>query len=518
MNMLKQSTTVAILLLATFSSSFVVADHHKHDDAKVESKAKEKEDDKKDKDDAEPAPPSVTEHEITLGGETFKYTATAGKLQMKDDSGKVKAEIFSIAYTRHDTSLSKRPITFCFNGGPGSASVWLHMGMLGPQRVRIPDDASTPAPPYATEHCPHSILDVTDLVFIDPVSTGYSRPADGEKTDQFHGYEEDLKSVGQFIHDYTTKHNRWTSPKFVLGESYGGVRSAGLSGVLQDRYRMYLNGIVMVSPVVDFATLRFANNNDLPYILFLPSYTSTAWYHKQLPDDLQDLTLEEVVSKAEKFAYGLYAKALLLGTSLPEKRQNSVIATFAKLTGLSEDFVRDNKLRVSMSEFGKELLRDEGKTVGRFDSRFTGVDRDDAASYYGYDASGSAMTGAFGAGMNDYLRRVLKYEDERVYEMSGQVRKWNYSRFENRYVDASETLRSQMSKNPHLKLFVACGYYDLATPQFAFRHTRDHLMLAPQYQDRVQTEYYKAGHMMYILDSAAKNLRDDLVQWYDDAK
>lgn len=472
---------------------------------------------KKDKDESKTPPPVVTKHEITLGGETFAYTATAGKLPMKNDEGDVKAEIFSIAYTRDGSDVGDRPITFCFNGGPGSASVWLHMGMLGPQRVRVPDDATTPAPPYSTEHNPHSLLDITDLVFIDPVSTGYSRPAKGEDTKQFHGYEEDLKSVGQFIHDYTTKYNRWTSPKFVLGESYGGVRSAGLSGVLQSRYRMYLNGIVMISPVVDFATLRSANNNDLPYILFLPSYTATAWYHKRLPKELQHLPLEKVVARAEKFAYGPYARALLLGASLPAERYDKVVARYAEFTGLDEEYVNNANLRISMGRFGKELLRDEGRTVGRFDSRFKGIDRDNANDTYGYDASSAAMTGVFGAGMNDYLRRVLKYEDERVYELSGGVRRWNYGSFENRYVDASETLRNAMSQNPHLELFVACGYYDLATPQFAFQHTVDHLMLAPEYRDRVTIDYYEAGHMMYILDSAAKKLRDDLVEWYDQA-
>jgi carboxypeptidase C (cathepsin A) len=470
------------------------------------------------KESSEPAPPSVTGHEITLGGETFKYTATADKLQMKDDSGDVKAEIFAISYARDDTDVAERPLTFCFNGGPGSASVWLHMGMLGPERVRIPDDATTPAPPYRTEHNPHSLLDVTDLVFIDPVSTGYSRPAEDEDPKQFHGYEEDLQSVGQFIHDYTSKNNRWTSPKFVLGESYGGVRSAGLSGLLQDRYRMYLNGIVMISPVVDFSTIRFAENNDLPYILFLPSYTATAWYHKQLPDDLQQLPLDKVVARAEKFAYGPYARALLMGTSLPKKQLDKVVARYARLTALSEEYVRDSNLRVGMWRFGKELLRDEGKTIGRFDSRFTGIDRDNVGDGNGYDPSSSAMSGAFGAGMNDYLRRVLKYEDDRVYEIGANIRNWNYSRFENRYVDASETLRDAMSKNPHLELFVACGYYDLATPQFAMRYTADHLMLVPEYRDRITVDYYPAGHMMYILDSAAKQLRDDLVKWYETAR
>lgn len=462
-------------------------------------------------------PPSVTHHKATIGGKEIHYTATAGKLPMKTDEGNLKAEIFSIAYTLDDANPKERPITFCFNGGPGSSSVWLHMGMLGPQRVNIPDDATTPAPPYHIEPNPFSLLDVTDLVFIDPVSTGYSRPAEGEDLKQFHGYQEDLTSVGQFIHDYTSKHSRWPSPKFVLGESYGGVRSAGLSGTLQDRYGMYLNGIVMISPVVDFGTLRFADNNDLPYILFLPSYAATAWHHGQLKGDLQKLSLPQLVKQAEQFAYGDYAKTLLLGTSAAEGRVKKVAKRYAELTGLSPKFVRQANLRVNMPRFAKELLRDDGKTVGRFDSRFTGIDRDDAGERYGYDPSSSAITGVFAAGMNDYLRRVLKYEDERVYELSGAVRSWSYRPFENRYVDASETLRDAMSKNPHLRVFVACGYYDLATPQFAMRYTVDHLMLDPAYRDRIATEYYKAGHMMYILDAASEKLRGDLLEFYDRA-
>lgn len=464
-----------------------------------------------------PPPPVVTEHKITLAGETFKFTATAGKLPLRDDKGKTKATIFSVAYMRDDTMAEERPITFCFNGGPGSASLWLHLGMLGPERARVPDDATNPAPPYALQHNPHSLLDITDLVFIDPVSTGFSRAAEGEKKSQFHGYEQDLNSVGQFINDFITKHNRWSSPKFVLGESYGGVRSAGLSGVLQNNYRMYLNGIVMISPVVDFTTIRYRQNNDLPYVLFLPSFTATAWQHKKLPENLQSLSLEQVLKRAEQFAYGAYAQALLRGASLPKKKYDAVAQRLASLTGLSEEYVRDNKLRVPMNRFGKELLRKEGKIIGRLDSRFTGHDRDNGDDLYGYDASSAAMSGPFGAGMNDYLRRVLKYEDEVPYRIRGKIDRWDYSQFENRFVDASETLREAMSKNPHLRVFAACGYYDLATPYFAFGHTRDHLMLAPQLQDNVELQYYKAGHMMYIRDSEAKKLRDDLLIWYQKA-
>ena len=233
---------------------------------------------------------SVTQHTATIGGKEIKYTATAGKLVMKDDEGKPKAMVFFIAYTKDGVDdLSQRPITFAFNGGPGSSSVWLHLGMLGPKRVKVPDDASQTPPPYALEANPHSLLDLTDLVFIDPVSTGFSRPVKGENDDQFHGFDEDLRSVGQFIHDYVTKYGRWRSPKFLLGESYGGIRAAGLSGYLRDRYNMALNGVIMISPALNYETIGFAFGNDLPYILFVPGYAAAAWYHKALPGDLQAL-------------------------------------------------------------------------------------------------------------------------------------------------------------------------------------------------------------------------------------
>ncbi len=371
----------------------------------------------------------------------------------------------------------------------------------------------------AIEANPHSLLDVTDLVFIDPVSTGYSRPAEGEEKKQFHGYREDLTSVAQFIHDYTTRYQRWDSPKFILGESYGGLRAAGLSGTLQDRYHLYLNGVVLVSAVVDFSTLAFAANNDLPYVLFLPTYTATAHYHKALDDELLGKSLEEVVAKAEKFAMGPYAEALLKGDAMPEKSRRRVANEMARLTGLSPEYVWDSHLRVTMNRFAKELLRSRGEVVGRFDSRYTGVDLDKVGEGAGYDPSGAAAFGIFTSGMNTYLRGTLKYEDDRVYEiLTSNVRPWNYGPFENRYVTAGPTLRDAMAANPHLKVFAACGYNDLATPQFAMQHTRDHLMLTEELQENFTTEFYEAGHMMYLYEPSLEKLRKDLLKFYEEAK
>ncbi|WP_146587805.1 S10 family peptidase [Posidoniimonas polymericola] len=469
----------------------------------------------------EPEKPSITYGSATIGDRAIEYTATAGKMEMKTDAGKSKAQMFYVAYTLGGEGAeidASRPVTFCFNGGPGSSSVWLHMGMLGPMRVRMPDDASQPRPPFGIEPNPHSLLDVTDLVFIDPVSTGYSRPAEGEDKKQFHGYQEDLRSVGQFIHDYTSQHQRWRSPKFVLGESYGGLRAAGLSGMLQDRYNLYLNGVVLVSAVVDFSTLAFAPNNDLPYVLFLPGYTATAHYHKALSEELLKRPVADVVAEAEEFAYGPYADALLQATSMPEEQRRRICRQMARLTGLSEEYLWDANLRVSMSRFGKELLRERGQIVGRFDGRYTGEDSEDIGEHTGFDPSGAAAFGIFTSGMNTYLRGTLKYEDDRVYEiLTSDVRPWNYDPFENRYVEAATALREAMSVNPYLKVFAACGYYDLATPQFAMQHSRDHLLLDESLQKNFTTKFYEGGHMMYIYDPALKQLREDLLQFYQDA-
>ncbi len=459
-----------------------------------------------------------TLHTVEIDGRSIEYKATAGKLLMKSDDLKSRAEIFFIAYTKTDADSAKRPVTFCFNGGPGSSSVWLHLGMLGPKRIRFPDDASYLKPPYTLESNAYSLLDVTDLVFIDPVSTGYSRPVNDTSKSEFHGYEEDVRSVGQFIHDYTTRFQRWPSPKFLCGESYGGVRAAGLSGHLQDRYNMELNGIVVVSGAINFQTLRFSNSNDLPFILFVPTYTATAWYHKALPADLQQRPLSELVQEAEAFAKGPYAQALLKGTAIEADEFNAVAETMGRLTGLSPEYVKSSKLRVSMGRFGKELLRGRERTIGRFDSRYSNQDRDSAGESSEFDPSGAAIFGPFTATFNDYVRRDLKFEEERVYEiLTGNVQPWSYRGFENRFVDASETLRKTMTANPSLKLFAACGYFDLATPHFAMDYTIDHLGLSTDLLPNVTRRYYEGGHMMYIHEPSLETLRADLLEFYKQA-
>jgi carboxypeptidase C (cathepsin A) len=461
----------------------------------------------------------VTQHTANLQGKELKYTATAGKLVMKDDEGKPKATIFFIAYTKNGVEdLSQRPVSFAFNGGPGSSSVWLHLGMLGPQRVKVPDDASQIHAPYALEANPHSLLDITDLVFIDPVSTGFSRPAKGENDNQFHGYEEDLHSVGQFIHDYVTKYGRWRSPKFLIGESYGGLRAAGLSGYLRERYNMTLNGILMISPALNYETIGFAFGNDLPYILFVPGYAAAAWYHKALPGDLQALPLEELVKQATSFAFNEYTLAMMKGQSLSDDERNAVAEKLARYTGLSKEYVLHAKLRISMERFAKELLRGRGKMVGRYDSRYEGIDADDAGETPEYDASAAAFSGPFTAAINDYLHNDLKVDDDRVYEIiSDKVHPWNYGRYSSRFPDATNTLRESLSANPYLKLFVASGYYDLATPPPTVAYSLSHMRLPPEFQKNIEQHFYEGGHMMYVHEPSMKKLRRDVAAFYEKA-
>ena len=459
-----------------------------------------------------------TQHSAMIQGKELKYTATVGTLVMRNDEGDAKANFFSIAYTKDGVNdRSKRPITFAFNGGPGSSSVWLHLGMLGPKRMKVPDDTSVAPPPYELTNNPYSILDLTDLVMIDPVSTGFSRPTEGEDKTQFHGYEEDIASVGQFIHDFVTKNDRWRSPKFVIGESYGGIRSAGLSGHLLTRYRMPLNGVVMVSPAINFYTLGFNPGHDLPYVLFMPTYATTAWYHKALPGDLQRLSIDEVFKQAKEFATTEYTLALMKGHMLGDEERNAVAEKLARYTGLSREFVDDSNLRISMQRFAKELLRSKGITVGRYDSRYTGIDADDVGETPEYDPSGSKVFGAFTAAINDYVRNELKFEDDRVYEiLGGNVQPWNYGRG-NRIVDTSDTLRSTMSQNPLMKVFLAAGHYDLACPPVTATYSLEHMRLPPELQKNITYAYYEAGHMMYIYEPAMEKLRKDVEAFYKSA-
>ena len=468
-----------------------------------------------------------TKHSITIGGQTINYTVTTGTIVLKEEAEKdgasegekPKASFFFIAYTRDEVSDStRRPLTFSFNGGPGSASVWLHLGVLGPRRTVLTDIGDLPQPPYQLTDNEHSLLDVTDLVFIDPVSTGYSRPVLGEKAKDFHGFKKDIESVGEFIRVYTTRYQRWTSPKFLIGESYGTTRAAGLSGYLQERCGLYLNGIMLVSAILNFQTAYFHPGNDQPYILFLPTYTATAWYHQRLAPELQK-DLRATLNEVEAFAQGEYALALLKGSKLTAAERNTIVEKLAQYTGLSAEYIQRTNLRIEIFRFTKELLRSQGRTVGRLDSRFKGIDRDTAGENFDYDPSLANIVGPYTATFNQYVRHELKFESDLIYEVlhPNLWSKWSYAEFENQYVNVADTLRQAMTANPHLKVFVANGYYDLATPYFATEYTFNHLGLDSSLQNNIAMTYYEAGHMMYIhLESLAK-LKADLAGFINGA-
>ena len=454
---------------------------------------------------------SETKQVVVIGGKKINYTATAGTMLLKDEQGKPKASVFYVAYTRRGIKdLGKRPLTFSFNGGPGSCSVWMHLGVLGPRRVQMPDDGNAPPPPYQLLDNEFSILDKTDLVFIDPVSTGYSRPAPDEEAKQFHGLTQDIESVGEFIRLYTTRNKRWSSPKFLIGESYGTTRSAGLAGHLQDRHGMYLNGIMLISSILNFQTARFSIGNDLPYILFLPTYAAAAWHHKLLSAKRQKQSLRKFLDEVEAFAQGDYTLALMKGATLPQAEREAIVQTLADYTGLTPEYVERTNLRINIQRFTKEVLRSQQATVGRFDARMIGTDRDDAGETNDYDPSYVTVQGVYTAMINDYLRGELGYESELTYEiLTGLYLKWDFGK-QNEFVNVGETLRSAMTKNPYLKIFVGNGYYDLATPYFATEYTFNHLDLAPTLQTNIQMAYYEAGHMMYTHLPSLKKMKKDL--------
>lgn len=454
-----------------------------------------------------------TKHTLIIDGATIAYTAIAGTALLKDDEGKAKASIFYVAYIREDVAdPALRPITFSFNGGPGSSSVWMHLGMLGPRIVSMNQDGTVPPPPYRLEENPFSLLDVTDLVFIDPVSTGYSRPTPGQEAKQFHGYDRDIESVGAFIRLITSRLQRWSSPKFLIGESYGTTRAAGLAGYLQTRHGLFLNGIMLISSILNFQTARFVVGNDLPYILFLPTYSATAWYHKKLPPDLQERPLRDLLDEVETFALDDYTLALMQGAALSQTEQMAIAERVARYIGLTAAYVARANLRVQIFRFTKELLRDQRRTVGRLDSRFVGVDRDAAGEIFEHDPSSSAIHGLYAATINDYIRRSLRFDSDLPYEILANLfRTWDYS--SNQYLNVAETLRQTMSQNPYLHIHVANGYYDLATPYFATAYTFNHLELDPALQQNISMSYYEAGHMMYVHPPALAQAKEALSEF-----
>lgn len=445
-----------------------------------------------------------TKHTIHIGGKEIKYTAHAGTINIKSEDGVVRATFFYTGYIKDDvTDQSKRPLSFIYNGGPGSASMWTHMG-LGPKRVLLTDDGHGMASPYQSVENGDTFLDATDMVFVDAIGTGFSRPAQGEAPAQFYGVTQDAQWFADFIYQYLTRNERWGSPKFLIGESYGTTRSAQLSQTLQSRHSVFLSGIVLVS-AVGFGDWGADNRN----VFFLPTYINSAWYHKLLSPDLQKLSAAEIAKEAREFAHGEYAQALEKGDMISPAEYQKVVKDLARFTGLSTTYIMEANLRISSQRWFKELLRNKRETVGRLDSRFTGLDYDAAGETNEYDSSWASFTGAYAAMWQDYLRKDLNWKSDVVYAVSGNVRPWD----QGRPGQPAEALRSAMTQQGNLRLLVCAGYYDLATPYNGIEHTISHMSLEPAVRKNVSFAYYEAGHMMYIDKKAREKLHKDIASF-----
>ncbi|KAB8196578.1 peptidase S10 [Nonomuraea phyllanthi] len=464
----------------------------------------------------QPTPPAdhlVTSSHTLPSGQA--YTATTGTMVLREEVTKdgtfeglrPKAEMFVTSYTLDGADPLTRPVTFAFNGGPGSSSVWLHLGVLGPRRVVMGDAGALLPPPYSLADNEESLLAASDLVFIDPVSTGFSRAAEGEKPEPYHGFTGDIESVGEIIRLWTTRNGRWMSPKFLAGESYGTIRAAALAEHLQSRYGMYLNGVMLISSVLDFITGDFNQGNDLAYALYLPTYAAIAHYHGLHGDR----PLADVLREAEAYAERDYPWALARGSRLTREERASAVATIASLTGLTEDYVDRVDLRIEHIRFFTELLRSRRRTVGRLDGRFTGWDPDSGREHFTSDPSMDAIMGPYSAALNHYLRAELGYANDLPYEvLSSRVRPWSYKEFEGAHVQVVDKLGAAMRANPHLRVHVACGYHDGATPYYAAEHAFAHLPVPEELAANVEFRYYEAGHMMYVHEPSRLRQSADL--------
>ena len=458
-------------------------------------------------------------HSLTIGRRKLAYTTSTGRIVLREEvveDGKAagfkpKATVFVTAYTLDGAPSRTRPVTFAFNGGPGSSSVWLHLGLLGPKRVVSGDVDDRVPPPYDLVDNLETLLQHTDLVFIDPVATGFSRAVDGVKPADYHGFTRDLESVGEVIRLWTSRSGRWLSPKFLAGESYGTLRAAGLAAYLQSRHGMYLNGIALVSSVLDIGTIHFTEGNEVPYALYLPTYAAVAHYHGKHPRR----ALRDVVAEAEAYAAGDYPRVLARGNRLSAAERRAAVAKLARLTGLRREYVDRVNLRIEHVRFFTELLRDQGLAVGRLDARFTASEPDGGREQFSADPSYSHILGPYTAAFNQYVREDLGYENDLPYEiLSGPVHEaWSYKEFEGRSISVVDQLGGAMRANPALRIHVSCGYYDGATPHFAAEHVAAHLAIPPELQANVEFAHYEAGHMMYVHEPSRVRQSADLADF-----
>ena len=462
---------------------------------------------------------ATSAHQIEIDGETIRYTANAGTMLMKNDAGKPIALFGYTAYIADGADRASRPLMFAYNGGPGSASIWLHMGVLGPQRAVVTDAGFSPAGPFKRVANEHSILDHADLVMMDPIGTGYSKPVGEGKGEDFWGVDQDIKSVSEFIVQYVTENSRWASPKYVLGESYGGMRTGGVSYYLLTRHSMALNGVILVSPFMEMATGFAGLGIDLPHVMFLPTFAATAWYHDAL--DAKPAELRPFLDEVEEFALKEYAPALLAGSNLSASDKASVLAKLARYTGLSEEYWDRANLRINENRFNKELLRSRGISIGRVDSRFKG----DSINLLGestiYDPFSSAVGPSYLAAFMDYYRSDLEVDIDANYVVSGNVfMQWDWSHkqpdlqgFPLPFPNTSVDLAYAMKMNPSMQVLVQQGYFDLATPHFATEYVLDHMDLSDELRKNISLKYYEAGHMMYVHEPSLAQFKTDLAQF-----
>lgn len=452
---------------------------------------------------------SATEGSITVAGKVLNYKATAATLPILKQDGKPSAQVFYTSYILAGQTEKDRPVTFCFNGGPGSSSVWLHLGAFGPKRVNLPADGLTPPmPPGGLVPNEFSILDSTDLVFIDPVNTGFSKAEDPSKAGEFLGVKEDIQAVGEFIRLWLTREKRWLSPKFIAGESYGGIRGGGLAEHLASRHRIYLNGLIIVSGLLDYEVLVGSTLNDLPCQVTLPAMTAVAHYHKKLPPDLQaDRT--KAIAESRAYAFGDYAHVLLMGHDLTKEQRAAAVTKLARLTGLPPKLVEEQDLRLDASFFREMLLRDQGLVLGAYDARVTGRDGSEAELRPQIDPFMNVVGGIAAASMNAYLREELKFERDLPYEVLNPQPGWNHGKG-NSYTSVNADLASAMKGNPHLQILAMVGYADLVTPPDNMLHSLRHLAIPGELKPNIHVAEYEAGHMMYTNAPDLKKMHQDI--------